>query len=122
MSRPSSRPVTTGRGIVVLVGIATLLAMLSRWARSDAIAADPSSTPAAAQPAQFGKAEASAFLKTYCVSCHGATNPKGNFNIEPLLAADNFRENAVAWRALVEKLVDRAMPPPEKKNERPSAT
>ena len=83
------------------------------------VAAAPPKSPAVAAPANYGSAEAAALFKAHCVSCHGATKPKGNFDIGPLLAPDKFKDKyEAALKALVKrKAAGKTIEIPEEKAE-----
>ncbi len=56
-------------------------------------------------------------LKTYCISCHGGSKPKGDLALDKL--APDFAANAETWKGVLDRLTDGSMPP--KGKPRPSA-
>jgi mono/diheme cytochrome c family protein len=116
MGRLSARRRT--RGVVGL--LAYVVAAVALFGVTAAVEPEIASAQSSSAPATFGPAESTAFLKTYCLACHGATSPKGDFNIEPLLSGDAFQEKFLVWRGVLERLEARDMPPDDQKTKRPS--
>ncbi|HYG77441.1 MAG TPA: DUF1592 domain-containing protein [Planctomycetota bacterium] len=60
------------------------------------------------------------FLNKYCISCHGAEKPKGDYSLVPLLNKP-LKDNLPDWHSVLERLTEQDMPPrKEKTNQRPS--
>ncbi len=70
---------------------------------------------ASATDGQSKAATGAAVLKTYCVSCHSGTKPKGELDIVALAQdlTDNgaFAKNSERWKNVYERLADATMPP-----------
>ncbi|MFO0914426.1 MAG: DUF1592 domain-containing protein [Pirellulales bacterium] len=79
------------------VVMATLVVIVS--ARQVA-AAEPTVTP---QPVV-------ALVNSYCIDCHDATKPAGEFDLQQLIAKP-ITDHAAVWERVVRKLVARQMPP-----------
>lgn len=52
-----------------------------------------------------------AFLKTHCVSCHGAEKEKGNLRIDQLSRDFNLGADAHLWAEVIEQINSGSMPP-----------
>src|SRR5690348_7926438 len=55
------------------------------------------------------------FLDTYCVTCHGKTKPKGDFDITPLATMKAVTADPKRWQLVLEKLKAGEMPPEKAK-------
>lgn len=51
------------------------------------------------------------FLDTYCVACHGGTNPAAQFDLRPYTTLDSVSRDHGRWALLLEKLKANEMPP-----------
>jgi hypothetical protein len=58
--------------------------------------------------------QVTAFLNRYCVECHGATKPKGDFRVDALKIATNAAD-AENWQLVLDNLQLGEMPPKEAK-------
>jgi hypothetical protein len=63
--------------------------------------------PVAAQPF----AADDPFVASYCISCHGADNPKGGLNLDGLATAFDDPAAAAVWVRVYDKVVSGEMPP-----------
>lgn len=63
--------------------------------------------------------QVTAFLNRYCVECHGATKPQGDFQIETLKIAANHAD-AENWQLVLDNLLLGEMPPEEAKQPSPA--
>jgi hypothetical protein len=70
---------------------------------SSAEAADPAVPP-----------RVTAFLQTYCIDCHGATKPKGDFRVDALKVSANAAD-AENWQLVLDNLHLGEMPPKDEK-------
>jgi mono/diheme cytochrome c family protein len=68
-------------------------------------------TVATQRPAETGSADASAVIKTYCVTCHGDKTRSGGLSLE---GADltNIPNGAETWEKVIRKVRAGMMPPP----------
>ena len=64
--------------------------------------------PAAASPKDSVVAQ---FTEAYCVSCHGAADPKGTLNLDGLATAFDDPAKAAVWVRVYDKVVNGEMPP-----------
>jgi hypothetical protein len=55
------------------------------------------------------------FLGTYCVTCHGKTKPKGDFDITPFATMKAVAADPKRWQLVLEKLKAGEMPPEKAK-------
>src|SRR5215471_6487647 len=55
------------------------------------------------------------FVDTYCVSCHGKTKPKGDFDISPFSTMKSVTEDPKRWQLVLDKLKAGEMPPEKAK-------
>jgi hypothetical protein len=51
------------------------------------------------------------FLDTYCVACHGGTNPAAQFDLRPYTNLDTVTRDHGRWALVLEKLEANEMPP-----------
>jgi len=63
--------------------------------------------------------QVTAFLKRYCVECHGATKPKGDFRVDALKIAANAAD-AENWQLVLDNLQLGEMPPKDAKQPQPA--
>lgn len=63
--------------------------------------------------------QVTAFLKRYCVECHGATKPKGDFRVDALKIAANAAD-AENWQLVLDNLQLGEMPPKDAKQPTPA--
>ncbi|MDA0810763.1 MAG: DUF1587 domain-containing protein, partial [Planctomycetota bacterium] len=63
--------------------------------------------------------QVTAFLNRYCVECHGATKPKGDFQIGQLKVSAN-QADAENWQLVLDNLQLGEMPPKEAKQPTPA--
>jgi len=63
--------------------------------------------------------QVTAFLKRYCVECHGATKPKGDFRVDALKIAANAAD-AENWQLVLDNLQLGEMPPKDAKQPKPA--
>jgi hypothetical protein len=63
--------------------------------------------------------QVTAFLKRYCVECHGATKPKGDFRVDALRIAANTAD-AENWQLVLGNLQLGEMPPKDAKQPTPA--
>ena len=63
--------------------------------------------------------QVTAFLNRYCVECHGATKPKGDFPIGQLKVSAN-RADAENWQLVLDNLLLGEMPPRDAKQPQPA--
>ena len=63
--------------------------------------------------------QVAAFLNRYCVECHGATKPKGDFQIGQLKVSAN-EADAENWQLVLDNLQLGEMPPEEAKQPTPA--
>ncbi len=63
-------------------------------------------------PSRFLR-EVQPFLKTFCVGCHGGQKPKANLNLQKWMNARSVAADALRLELVLEKLVDKTMPPKE---------
>ena len=63
--------------------------------------------------------QVTAFLNRYCVECHGATKPKGDFQIGLLKVSTN-QADAENWQLVLDNLQLGEMPPEEAKQPTPA--
>ena len=59
-------------------------------------------------------AKVTAFMQTYCVSCHGEKKQKGDFRVDTLKVAENAAE-AENWQLVLDNLHLGEMPPEDEK-------
>ncbi len=52
------------------------------------------------------------FMQTYCVSCHGKTNPQGQLDISAFTSVSAVTKGFSHWLRIEEKLTAKQMPPP----------
>ncbi len=83
--------------------------MSSRLGRIPAAAACLLALPLAAAPA--GDLDRDAFIRQYCVACHGGSEPASGLSFEGLPATD-ASARADVWERVVRKLSAGEMPPP----------
>jgi hypothetical protein len=55
--------------------------------------------------------DASAFLKSHCISCHSGKEPKGELSLESLLTPDPSGKHARLWSKVAEQIDNGEMPP-----------
>ena len=55
------------------------------------------------------------FFETYCFECHSATKPKGEINLERLIAQPSVGEHPDEWEAIAEMMETVEMPPDDAK-------
>lgn len=60
-----------------------------------------------------------AFFQTYCIDCHGATKPKGDFRVDALKIAANAAD-AENWQLVLDNLQLGEMPPKDAKQPTPA--
>src|SRR5687767_4824871 len=60
------------------------------------------------------------FLDNYCISCHGAEKPKGDFDLSPYTSLKSVHEKLKTWEMAMERLEAKEMPP-RKAQQHPSA-
>jgi hypothetical protein len=58
------------------------------------------------------KPEATPLLTRFCVGCHSGDKPKGKLNLENL--PPDFQRHEREWKAVLDRLADRSMPPDKK--------
>ena len=63
--------------------------------------------------------QVTAFLKRYCIECHGATKPKGDFRVDALRIAANAAD-AENWQLVLGNLQLGEMPPKDAKQPTPA--
>ena len=63
--------------------------------------------------------QVTAFLKLYCVECHGVTKPKGDFRVDALKIAANSAD-AENWQLVLDNLQLGEMPPKDAKQPTPA--
>ena len=63
--------------------------------------------------------QVTAFLNRYCVECHGATKPKGDFPIGQLKVSAN-QADAENWQLVLDNLQLGEMPPKDAKQPTPA--
>lgn len=63
--------------------------------------------------------QVTAFLKRYCAECHGATKPKGDFQVGQLKASEN-EADAENWQLVLDNLQLGEMPPKDAKQPQPA--
>ncbi|MDA1316346.1 MAG: hypothetical protein O2968_23780, partial [Acidobacteria bacterium] len=63
--------------------------------------------------------QVTAFLKRYCIECHGATKPKGDFRVDALRIAANAAD-AENWQLMLDNLQLGEMPPKDAKQPTPA--
>lgn len=82
----------------------------------------PSVSSSVVPDTQGYKAIVRPFLDSYCVSCHGAVKPKGNFRADAALTADfGDAGNRAKWAEVVRALNSHTMPPQQAKQPAPDA-
>ncbi|QDU96038.1 DUF1592 domain-containing protein [Lignipirellula cremea] len=70
--------------------------------------------PTRCTTALAGDEVASAFFEKYCRSCHGGSEPQGEFSLDALPSDFADRNHREGWLRIVEQLRTGAMPPKEK--------
>jgi hypothetical protein len=60
------------------------------------------------------------FLDSYCLSCHRAEKPKGDFDLSPYTSLKAVHENLKVWEMAMERLEAKEMPP-KKAEKHPTA-
>ncbi|HEY2894346.1 MAG TPA: DUF1587 domain-containing protein, partial [Pirellulales bacterium] len=76
------------------------------------VGAEPAPAASAATAAEF-HAQVEPFFTRYCLKCHGAEEPKGEFSLQGYLSRATIVPNREAWEKVSRKLHDREMPPEE---------
>jgi hypothetical protein len=61
------------------------------------------------------------FLDTYCVACHGGTNPAAQFDLRTYTDLDSVTRDHARWALVLEKLEANEMPPQGVKHPAPEA-
>ncbi|QDT37136.1 DUF1592 domain-containing protein [Stratiformator vulcanicus] len=60
------------------------------------------------------------FLAKFCIDCHDAADPAGNFAMNEMLSAGALMHAPAEWQPIVERLIAQDMPPDEPGQDRPS--
>jgi hypothetical protein len=99
----------------------TIIGLFLGFAALRSTAADRTARPAAATDPVIGLLERGfretvhPFIGTYCVECHGKTNPKGDLDLSAYSAAEAVARDYARWETVLEQLQAGSMPPAKAK-------
>ena len=105
--RRSGSSLPRGRGVrlLAIIGLPVLL-LCAGFARDDA-----GSHPPTAEQVRFDE-QVKPLLDKYCLSCHGASNPRAGLNLAPFKEVTAIQRDQTTWRKALGRIRDGSMPPP----------